>query len=460
MSNFLIQGKVISSANGQPVPYASVQVFQVTMPGYATSLLTTVSTQLNGTFSAPFTFASPPRPNVILKVSQTIGGVTTSIYSENPATDTRWSIADVVNLTLKASASAVTYNPPPTPLPSGTQFLFTRVGNIGTSYISQTNGYAYSNDGTPPPPYPYPSPDSDAPFGSTLWIGGWFGTGLTTPSWGVQYYKVQWAPGIQPAGGAGPWTDVADPLSNQYFDFATETWISQSMGPMTVGGVTDLYQLPANPGVIPWVFPDLIAQLDSTKLPTGAVTLRVIGYTGAAIPTIVGGTITTWISLYVDPAYGSLKLQIDNTPPDAVSISGVNVNGVKVPPCATANLGSLSTDYLEVDFQAHDALGHLCVYSVNAIWGANNYVTPSPAPPPPGWDPAYDNYGNHINGSHQWTGSLSFKTRYYGNLYDKSTVMQPCAYDLRLVVSKRTTNGYGLIYTGYEYDFTFILTRP
>jgi len=49
-------------------------------------------------------------------------------------------------------------------------------------------------------------------------------------------------------------------------------------------------------------------------------------------------------------------------------------------------------------------------------------------------------------------------TRYYGNLYN-SAEMGPCAYDFRLVVSKRTTNGYGLVYTGYEYDYTIILTR-
>src|SRR5208337_4028832 len=210
MSNFLIQGKVISSANGQPVPYASVQVFQVTMPGYATSLLTTVSTQLNGTFSAPFTFASPPRPNVILRVSQTVGGVTSYIYSENPSIDTRWAIADVVNVVLSASGNLVTINPSPTPQPSGDEFLFTRVGNIVTGSISQTNGYAYPNEGAGP--YLYPTQNSDMPFGATLWIGGWFGVGLTTPPLGAQYYKVQWAPGIQAASGAGPWTDVTDPL--------------------------------------------------------------------------------------------------------------------------------------------------------------------------------------------------------------------------------------------------------
>lgn len=455
MSSFLIQGSVVSITNGQPVPYASVQVFQVTVPGFKTKLLTTATTLADGAFSATFTHGTSPRPNVILKVTQTVGGVTTYIYSENPATDTRYAIGDVVTVTLKASG-AVTSNPPPTPQPSGDEFLFTRVGNIVTGSISQTNGYAYPNETAP---YPYPTADSDQPFGATLWIGGWFGVGLTTPPLGAQYYKVQWAEGIHNVNAAVTWTDVTNPLSNSYFDFTTENWVSQSMGPATVGGVTDLYQLPNSPGTIPWAFPDLLVQLDTTTLPTGPVTLRVIGYTGAAVPAIVGGgSLANWFSLYVDPAYGSLKLQIDNTPPSSVTISGVNINGTSVSACATAILGSSASDYLEVDFGAYDSLGHLGGYTVDAIWGANNYVLPYPAPPPPGWNPANDNYSNHINGSNQWTGAASLATRYYGNQYN-SAEMGPCAYDFRLLVSKRTTNGYGLVYTGYEYDFTIILTR-
>jgi hypothetical protein len=462
MSSFLIQGKVIALTNNQPVPYAQVEVFLVHIPGYATNLKTTVNTKVDGTFSAPFHHGAHPRPNVILKVSQKVGGVTTYIYSENPATDTRVAIADVVTVTLKANGSLVTTNPPPSPMPAGDQFIFTRVGNIVTGSISQTNGYAYPNEG--PGPYPYPTADSDLPFGSTLWIGAWFGAGLILL--GAQYYQVQWAPGIQAASGPGPWTDIADPLSNQYFDFPTENWVSVSMGPMTVGGVSNLYQLPSNPTTTPWAFPDLIAQLDSTKLPIGQVTLRAVGYDGAVVPAIIGGTAAIWNATYVDPAYGSLKLQIDNTPPDMVAIAHQAITDAgPVSACGTAKLGNLNTNFLEIDFSAHDSNGHLRLYQVDAIWGNNNYVMPPPVgppPPPPGppvaWNPAYDTYAAHINGTNQWTGSASLATRYYGSQYN-STVMGPCAYDFRLRVDKRTTNGYGLVYYGYEYDFTIILTR-
>ena len=285
--------------------------------------------------------------------------MTTIIYSENPATDTRWAIADVVNVVLKVSGAAVTTNTPPSGQPTGSYFVFTRVGNIVPGSISQTNGYAYPNEGVAP--YPYPTEDSDMPFGGTLSIGGWFGLGLI--AMGATYYKVQWTPGAQGPNGAGPWTDITDPLSNSYYDPITENWIAQSMGPATVGGVTDLYVLPSSPGTTPWSFPDLIAQLDTTVLPTGLLTLRVIGYTGGGSPAIIGGTVATWETTYVDPAYGSLKLQIDNTPPTVI-INGANLNGTAVVACQTVNLGSSSSDYLEIDFEAYDGNGHLGDYSL------------------------------------------------------------------------------------------------
>lgn len=453
MAHFLVQGTVVSITSGQPVPYAQTEVFQVNNPSpgvYTTTLLATATTDTSGHFSAPFVFPSPPRPNIILRVSQTVGGTTTFIYSENPATSTRWAIADVVNVNIKASGNLITINPPPVGQQTGSYFVFTRVGNIVAGSISQTNGYAYPNEGVAP--YTYPTQDSDMPFGGTLWIGGWFGSGLI--ALGATYYKVQWTPGVQGPNGPGPWTDVTDPLNNSYYDPITENWIVQSMGPTTVGGVSDLYVLPDNPGIKPWAFPDLIAELDTTKLTTGPQTLRVIGYQGGAIPSIIGVTVATWETTYVDPAYGTIKVQIDNTPPTPVAITGATVNGSTITACQTANLGSSASDYLEIDFEVYDVLGHLRDYALNAIWGNNQYVMP----PPTGPNPAYDNYSAHINGSNQWQGSSSLKIRYYGSVYN-SLEMGPCAYDFRLVVNKRTTNGYGLIYTGYEYDFTIVLAR-
>src|SRR5215471_19146869 len=107
MSNFIIQGKVVSIADAQPVQGASVEVYSVNLPGWTTALAATAWTDAVGHFSAHFAHGTAPRPNIILKVSQTVGGITSYIYSENPAIDTRTAIADVVNITIKASGRSV-----------------------------------------------------------------------------------------------------------------------------------------------------------------------------------------------------------------------------------------------------------------------------------------------------------------------------------------------------------------
>ncbi len=213
-----------------------------------------------------------------------------------------------------------------------------------------------------------------------------------------------------------------------------------------------MYQLPSNPLLVPWAFPDLLATLDTTKIPTGLHTLRVIGYfLSGGVANVIGGSIANWAATYVDPFYGTLKLQIDNTPP-TFQITGAKRNGVPVAPCDTVNIGA--ADVLEIDFEAFDTNGHLRNYSVDGIWGHNSLISPPPTSP----NPAYDDYSGHINGTHLWTGSLSLATQYSGSAYN-TLEMGSCAYDFRLRVDKRTTNGYGLVYWGYEDNYTIVIVR-
>ena len=480
MASFVVQGDVKSRENGQPLSHPTVQVFQVDNPSpgvYNTALLKQVSEIPGkaGRFHASFTYPSPPRPNIILRVLQEVTGPGVNIvYNENPATDTRWAIADVVNVHLIADGNAITDNTPPIARRPDAFFVFTRVGNIVVDKISQTTGYAYYNDPPPPPPVPpglwppYPGDDSDQPFGGTLSIGGWFGGGLL--ALGAKYYKIEYMPDAHLATDPGTWTEISDPLSNSWYDDVFPTynhkWVVETMGPLSVGGVGNLYKLPDDPLGKPWAFPDLLMTLDTTKLPNGLLTLRIVGYEEVGgVPKVIGGSPANsppnWASTYVDPFYGTLKLQLDNTAPTC-RIDDIYLDGTLVEPCRRADLAAGLA--LKVDFEAQDTRNHLRLYRLDAIYGHNQVVFPAPATPPPSVPPspfvgAHDDYSAHIDGMHHWQGSTSYKTQYDGSTYDDN-VMPPCAYNFRLRVDKRTTNGYGLLYWGYEDNYLIIIKNP
>jgi hypothetical protein len=90
-----------------------------------------------------------------------------------------------------------------------------------------------------------------------------------------------------------------------------------------------------------------------------------------------------------------------------------------------------TTGRLEVTITARDTQGHLRGYSLNALSG-HNQATPLP----PG---GAEDYSTHINPTRQWAGGV------FG-----TGVMPTCAYEFRLGVSKRTTDGYRLLYSGLE----------
>jgi len=77
------------------------------------------------------------------------------------------------------------------------------------------------------------------------------------------------------------WNDISDPLSNTYYEFALGggTWRTIDMGPFDEGGQTHVYTLPyVEQPAVPWIFPDLIARWDTSKVPNGLYTLRIQGF--------------------------------------------------------------------------------------------------------------------------------------------------------------------------------------
>jgi hypothetical protein len=422
MATFGVQGKVISEITGLGASFAQVEIFEIDKVGgnYISDLIAAVMTNQNGEFSATFNFSSgppgsPARPDIIFRVTQNIDGVSNVIYNENPAEDTRWNISDVLGVELKAE-NCITAS-----LPTGgpyydNLFLFTRVGLIPLSEINQADGYAYP-DIDPASPN---SLNANAPFGSSLDICGWFG--LFT---GVEYYKIK-----QTRSG-GSTEEISDPLYNLRYDAVLKKFVSVHMGPQTIGGVNNLYALPTLG--LPWVYPDRLIRWDTTKVQDGLFTLEIEGYNES------GGSVTQVISptLEIEPTYGNLKLQIDNTPPTVYAIGVMKHDTQEVDVC---DIVDFTSGKISIEFEASDAKGHLRSYALNAMYGHNQYVSPPPSSP----DKAVDNYSTHINATKKWNGG-TYTIEYPDSIYD-SAKMPSCAYQFRLSVSKRTTNGYGLVY--------------
>jgi hypothetical protein len=440
MAIFNIQGKVVSKDTKLGAPMALVKVYEVDKigAGYNTDLVVEGLTDLNGNFNLTFTWSydiSIPgnRPDIIFKATQKIDGADKVIYNENPAADTRWNIGDILSVTLEAE-NCISIMPTPTGRPYDTLFVFTRVGVIGVNNIHTTgagaSGYAYP-DINPVAPN---SREANSPFGSTLDIAGWFGQFTDTVRYKIQYSSD----GIT-------FSDIYDPLYNSYYEFSPDggNWITVAMGPFTEGGQSNVYKMPyiEKPGQ-PWIFPDLIAKWDTTKVINGRVTLRIQGFRWNAAGTVLAPS----VALFIDPSYGTLKLMLDNTPPVS-KLNKIKHNGSDVNVCDIVDF--ISGD-LSIEFEASDSNGHLREYVLNAMYGHNVVVSPVPAN-------GTDNYSNHIGPTRHWNGGIS--TVNYASATYNAAKMPTCAYQFRLDVTKRTTNGYGLIYIGVEDTMHITLKR-
>lgn len=469
MTTYKVQGMVTSQKTGLPVPYAKVEILKVEHVG-ANYQVTPFApnpplgtgydtTDLNGVFQISFDFSTIPasRPSIIIRVSQTIDGGVRYIYNENPAANTRWNIGDVVVVNIRVGEECVSSNSLTPPSLSNYGFVFTRIGLIGVDKISPANGYAYPYP-APPPTTPTPlSMDSNAPFGATLHVAGWFGN-LCDAS--VDYYRILY----QRVGEPTP-HEISDPLFNTYYDNGVPpTWKTVPLGPFPkVNGlngntVDNLYKYlklntaPLAKATTPWQFPDLLAAWDTTKLQDGLYTLQIECYketsSGIVTPTPAWG-------LAIGPA-STLKLQIDNSAPLCqIPDDGIRLgpdgqlwqNMTPVAACATIKL--TAGTWIAVRFKAYDAKGHLRNYNLSAMYGHNQIVAPPPTSP----DNAKDDYSAHA-AAVAWNGSQTFTTEYRAsgppNVSYDSTEMPSCAYQFRLRVDKRTNNGYGVIYYDYE----------
>ncbi len=460
---YSVQGKVLCASSGWVPKGATVQVYEVDpVPGgsYAvnTPALATAAINDSGNYTLTFPWPSGGSgfeaggPDLIFRVTQNIDGATQVIFDE-PTSKTHWNVADGATQNISiTSALAVCTNPAVTPsnIPNNKLFLFTRAGVYETAIIDCQGSSAASSGYCRPrkAPYNYSGADSDMPFGGSVDLFGWFGQQVQ-----LAYYKVQFS-----VDNGSTWTDVETPLPNKWYDTSDINplnwhWVSESMGPFTDGGQSNLYKVPylVRPNT-PWSWLDRVVQFNTTLATDGAVRLKITPYVWNMGHTALEPATSS--NIMVDTNYGEIVLQIDNTPPN-VQILDVKLNNTSKKVCDILSFGTAATDKIDVNFRVFDPRGHLRDYALNAMYGHNAVVTPTPTMP----NKAVDDYQNNSAGSPLWTGNLSFSAQYKGNVYT-SALMPTCAYQLRLQASKRTTNGYGLIYHWVEDTWHVTIQRP
>lgn len=433
MATFNIQGKVLKKSTQLGISLATVQVFHLGDPVPVAE----AETALDGRFAVSFPWSGPGRPDVHFRVLQSFDGARQTIYNENPATATRFNIADVLSVTLRTD-QGLTAMPPTTGRPYDQPFLFTRVGNIGMGEIDAVgdgaSGYAWPDDrATTPNPA-----TANAPFGATLDLAGWFGAFA-----GIDAYKIQYDDG-------SGYRDVTDPLVNSYYEFAPGgggSWNPVVMGPIDDLGQTHVYKLPyvERPGA-PWSFPDRIAQWDTTKVGNTLHKLRVLGFRLGA-----DGLLEA-VAPLAGASYAEIRLRVDNSPPVAriTSIQHEPTPGAPFATVSVCQIVPFIAGRLRINVEASDSQGHLGGYTLSALFGHNEVVSPPPAG-------ASNSYASFSGPGRLWNGG-AVGVDYSGAAYPPDR-MRTCAYQFRLNVSKRTTNGYNPLYAG-EDTVHLTLQRP
>jgi hypothetical protein len=235
---------------------------------YSTQLVCTTTTDCNGNFKCCFPwwvchyrrgrFRSDPRPDIIIKVTQIIDGVSTVIYMD-PFSHIRWNVTNTyINLVL--DDADVVCGPGCNPPPKGPVIFYTDIGDDFVYDIDQTSGTYH--DAT----------WANVAYGGSLDVRASIGTGLSTGP-NPFYYSVSLSKnggGFQPFKGA-----LSDTRVNQ------TTLVSQTyaLGPQTIGGVPNLYEI-RNTQNYYWYHPDLVAQWDTadTEPDHGLYVVRIVVY--------------------------------------------------------------------------------------------------------------------------------------------------------------------------------------
>jgi hypothetical protein len=202
---------------------------------YSRRLVCTTYTDCNGDWECCFNwwpfhvrhgrFRFDPRPDIIIRVTQVINGVSTVIYMD-PYSSTRWNVSGAtINLSLNDPRVVCGPGCHPGPHLGHSQASLLQVGMDPTWTINQANGL-YETATT-----------TNAAFGGALYLRGDFSLDLRTA--GLLYYRLQWKPQGAPDSSFTPIMTALSALRA----VPLGSFSDYTLGPHTVAGVSGLYEV-------------------------------------------------------------------------------------------------------------------------------------------------------------------------------------------------------------------------
>jgi hypothetical protein len=202
---------------------------------YSRQLVCTTFTDCNGDWECCFNwwpfhvrhgrFRFDPRPDIVIRVTQTINGVSTVIYMD-PYSSTRWNVSGAtINLSLNDPRVVCGPGCHPGSDLGNSQASLLQVGSDPTWTINQANGL-YETGLT-----------ANAAFGGALYLRGDFSLDLKTA--GTLYYRLQWKPHGAPDSSFQPIITALSALRATPFGAFSD----YTLGPHTVAGINGLYEV-------------------------------------------------------------------------------------------------------------------------------------------------------------------------------------------------------------------------
>jgi hypothetical protein len=355
------------------------------------------------------------RPDIIIKVTQIINGVSTVIYMD-PYTSTRWNVTNT-HIDLYLDDEKVVCGPGCGTQPEGTTVFYTRVGNDYVYDINQVSG-TYHGGGY-----------SNMAYGYGLNIQAAMGKGLTEAA-DPYYYRLSIGPGR--GASAGPFTPITSALADTRVNQVTLVSESHTLGPQVVNGQPALYEI-RNTANYYWYWPDLVGSwYTPTDVPDDGlytVRLEVFDKNGAKLSSATvdyrDGTVAPPAVLPTMPDHCDLVLQIDNVAPSLTL--DVPKAGSE---CGVVQFADVPFD---INTSVTQANGRLFAWRLNYVKGLSSSETqldsepPYPPGPGPGLSPLPR---NKTNSSAPFTTGLT----------------TTCAFSLILDAWSHIRNGYGLVY--------------